>query len=1040
MQRSAPVTSRLRVNDSCEYISTSDLMCLASGTRGGHVVLPWAFAPRVGLTTRFSFRRFHYIGPSSHDGATQRAAPVISRLRVNGSCKYTSTCDLMCLASGTRGGHVVLPWAFAPRVGLTTRFSFRRFHYIGPSSHDGLTQRAAPVTSRLRVNDSCKYISTSDLMCLASGTRGGHVVLPWDFAPRVGLTTRFSFRRFHYIGPPSHDGATQRAAPVTSRLRVNDSCEYISTSDLMCLASGTRGGHVVLPWDFAPRVGLTTRFSFRRFHYIGPPSHDGATQRAAPVTSRLRVNDSCKYISTSDLMCLASGTRGGHVVLPWDFAPRVGLTTRFSFRRFHYIGPSSHDGLTQRAAPVTSRLRVNESCKYISTSDLMCLASGTRGGHVALPWAFAPRVGLTTRFSFRRFHYIGPPSHDGATQRAAPVTSRLRVNDSCKYISTSDLMCLASGTRGGHVVLPWDFAPRVGLTTRFSFRRFHYIGPSSHDGLMQRAAPVTSRLRVNDSCKYISTSDLMCLASGTRGGHVALPWAFAPRVGLTTRFSFRRFHYIGPPSHDGATQRAAPVTSRLRVNDSCKYISTSDLMCLASGTRGGHVVLPWDFAPRVGLTTRLSFRRFHYIGPSSHDGLMQRAAPVTSRLRVNDSCKYISTSDLMCLASGTRGGHVALPWAFAPRVGLTTRFSFRRFHYIGPPSHDGATQRAAPVTSRLRVNDSCKYISTSDLMCLASGTRGGHVVLPWDFAPRVGLTTRFSFRRFHYIGPSIHDGLMQRAAPVTSRLRVNDSCEYISTSDLMCLASGTRGGHVVLPWAFAPRVGLTTRFSFRRFHYIGPSRHDGLTQRSAPVTSRLRVNDSCEYISTSDLMCSASGTRGGHVVLQLAFAPRVGLTTRFSFRRFHYIGPSSHDGSTQRAAPVTSRLRVNDSCKHTSTSDLKCLARGARRRTRGVAMGLHVSRRIDDKFFFRFLSVTPQRVDKPRWLNATCKLHRDRVCTVAADMSRPALCRVYHMRLTSADTRCRHESSCATPDLRLLFVCRLWCNVGNAGSASTEQC
>ena len=157
-----------------------------------------------------------------------------------------------------------------------------------------------------------------------------------------------------------------------------------------------------------------------------------------------------------------------------------------------------------------------------------------------------------------------------------------------------------------------------------------------------------------------------------------------------------------------------------------------------------------------------------------------------------------------------------------------------------------------------------------------------------------------------------------------------------------------------LPWAFAPRVGLTTRFSFRRFHYIGPSSHDGLMQRAAPIITRLGVNASCEYVSTSDLECSARGTRGGHVVLKWVFAPRVGLTTRFSFRRFHYIGPSSHDGSTQRAAPVTSRLRVNDSCKHTSTSDLKCLARGARRRTRGVAMGLHVSRRIDDKFFFGF--------------------------------------------------------------------------------------
>ena len=263
-----------------------------------------------------------------------------------------------------------------------------RFHYIGPSSHDGLMQRSAPVTSRLRVNESCKYISTSDLMCSARGTRGGHVVLPWAFAPRVGLTTRFSFRRFHYIGPSSHDGATQRAAPVISRLRVNGSCKYTSTCDLMCLASGTRGGHVVLPCAFAPRVGLTTRFSFRRFHYIGPPSHDGLTQRAAPVISRLRVNDSCKYISTSDLMCLASGTRGGHVVMPWAFAPRVGLTTRFSFRRFHYIGPSSHDGLTQRAAPVISRLRVNESCKYISTSDLMCLATRytwrTRGSAMGL--------------------------------------------------------------------------------------------------------------------------------------------------------------------------------------------------------------------------------------------------------------------------------------------------------------------------------------------------------------------------------------------------------------------------------------------------------------------------------------------------------------------------------------------------------------------------------------------------------------------------------------------------------------------------------
>ena len=307
-----------------------------------------------------------------------------------------------------------------------------RFHYIGPSSHDGLMQRSAPVTSRLRVNESFKYISTSDLMCSARGTRGGHVVLPWAFAPRVGLTTRFSFRRFHYIGPSSHDGATQRAAPVISRLRVNGSCKYTSTCDLMCLASGTRGGHVVMQCAFAPRVGLTTRFSFRRFHYIGPPSHDGLTQRAAPVISRLRVNDSCKYISTSDLMCLASGTRGGHVVMQWAFAPRVGLATRFSFRRYLYIGPSSHDGLTQRAEPDISRLRVNESCKYISTSDLMCLASGTRGGHVVLPWAFAPRVGLTTRFSFRRFHYIGPSSHDGATQCAAPVISRLRVNGSCK--------------------------------------------------------------------------------------------------------------------------------------------------------------------------------------------------------------------------------------------------------------------------------------------------------------------------------------------------------------------------------------------------------------------------------------------------------------------------------------------------------------------------------------------------------------------------------------------------------------------------------
>ena len=182
-----------------------------------------------------------------------------------------------------------------------------------------------------------------------------------------------------------------------------------------------------------------------------------------------------------------------------------------------------------------------------------------------------------------------------------------------------------------------------------------------------------------------------------------------------------------------------------------------------------------------------------------------------------------------------------------------------------------------------------------------------------------------------------------------------------------------------MPWAFAPRVGLTTRFSFRRFHYIGPSSHDGLTQRTAPVISRLRVNDSCKYTSTSDLMCSARGTRGGHVVMQWAFAPRVGLATRFSFRRYLYIGPSSHDGLTQRAEPVISRLRVNDSCKYISTSDLECSARGTRGGHVVSAMGLPASRWLDDKIF---VSAVPlHRAVKSRWLNAAfCAGHISIAC------------------------------------------------------------
>ena len=164
---------------------------------------------------------------------------------------------------------------------------------------------------------------------------------------------------------------------------------------------------------------------------------------------------------------------------------------------------------------------------------------------------------------------------------------------------------------------------------------------------------------------------------------------------------------------------------------------------------------------------------------------------------------------------------------------------------------------------------------------------------------------------------------------------------------------------------------IDDKISFRRIHYIGPSSHDGLTQRAAPVTSRLHVNNSCKYISTSDLKCSARGahrrTRGS----AMGLAPCVGLTTRFSFRRFHYIGSSSHDGLMQHATPITSRLRVNNSCKYISTSDLKCSARGARRRTRGSAMGLRASRWIDNKIF---VSAVPlQRVNKPRCLISMCR-------------------------------------------------------------------
>ena len=142
---------------------------------------------------------------------------------------------------------------------------------------------------------------------------------------------------------------------------------------------------------------------------------------------------------------------------------------------------------------------------------------------------------------------------------------------------------------------------------------------------------------------------------------------------------------------------------------------------------------------------------------------------------------------------------------------------------------------------------------------------------------------------------------------------------------------------------------------------------------------------------------------GGYAVPSWAFTFFVALTTRFSFWRFHHIGLSSHDGLTQRAAPITSRLRLNDSCKYISTSDLKCSARGARRRTRGSTIGLGASRRIDDKVFV--VAIPLHRADRPRWLYAACRAgHIAIACEWQLKIYIDQRFEVFSTRCTSADT------------------------------------
>ena len=64
-------------------------------------------------------------------------------------------------------------------------------------------------------------------------------------------------------------------------------------------------------------------------------------------------------------------------------------------------------------------------------------------------------------------------------------------------------------------------------------------------------------------------------------------------------------------------------------------------------------------------------------------------------------------------------------------------------------------------------------------------------------------------------------------------------------------------------------------------------------------------------------------------------------------------------------------LRVSNICQYESTSNLECSERGARPRTRGSAMGLHVSCRIDGKVFV--VAILMQSASRPGPLNATCR-------------------------------------------------------------------
>ena len=120
---------------------------------------------------------------------------------------------------------------------------------------------------------------------------------------------------------------------------------------------------------------------------------------------------------------------------------------------------------------------------------------------------------------------------------------------------------------------------------------------------------------------------------------------------------------------------------------------------------------------------------------------------------------------------------------------------------------------------------------------------------------------------------------------------------------------------------------------------------------------------------------------------------RVGLTPKCSLWRFECEASAGRDD--YRNVP---RRSQNDPVG-TTASDMsrpapsKCSARGER---------VHVGGHVVPSWAFTslvglttsspppVLAVSLQQVGKPRGLNATCKLRRDRVCTAAADMRRPA--------------------------------------------------